>query len=126
MGLDQYAFYARKEDAGNKEAIGKALNKNKFMYWYKEFCIDAWMKELYRKKGGEDELNCDPVQVEESDLYDLEEALSREDFYDNERFFFDNPDDDEKAYIKEEAEKFISKARSYIEAGYDVYYSNWW
>ncbi len=124
--MDQYAFYARKEDAGDKEAIGKALNANKFMYWRKEYCIDAWMMKLYQKKGGEDEFNCDPVQVEESDLYDLEEALSHEDFYDNERFFFNEPDDDEKAGIKEEAEEFISKARSYIEAGYDIYYSNWW
>jgi hypothetical protein len=126
MGLDQYAFYARKEDAGDNAAMGKALNENEFQYWRKEYCIDAWMMNLYQKKGGKDEFNCEPVQVEESDLYDLEEALKTEDFYDNERFFFDEPDDDAKDYIKKRAEKFIIKARSYIEVGYDVYYYNWW
>lgn len=126
MGLDQYAFYARKEDAGNREAIGKALNENEFQYWRKEYCIDAWMMKLYQKKGGKEIFNCEPVKVEESDLYELEEALETEDFYDNERFSFYEPDDDAKAYIKEKAKQFIEHTRSLIGDGFDVYYYNWW
>ena len=124
MGLDQYAFYARKEDAGNREAIGKALNRNEFQYWRKEYCIDTWMRKLYWKKGGKDEFNCEPVKVEESDLYELEEALETENFYDTYSFY--EPDDDAKAYIKEKAKQFIEHARSLISDGFDVYYYNWW
>ena len=52
MGLDQYAFYARKEDAGNREAIGKALNRNEFQYWRKEYCINTWVSYPTAKAGG--------------------------------------------------------------------------
>ena len=66
------------------------------------------MEKLYLKKGGERGFNCKPVQLEEPDLYDLEEALETEDFYDASSFY--EPDDDAKAYIKEKGYNFSAKA----------------
>jgi hypothetical protein len=126
MGLDQYAFYARKEDAGDNAALNSALNNNEFKYWSKEYCIDKWMEHLYQEKGGEEVFNCQFLKIEDTDLDDLEKALKTEDFYDNGRFFFNESDDDEKACIKAEAENFITMARDYVKDDYDVYYTNWW
>lgn len=124
MGLDQYAFYARKGIKTNdRESLEEEHAKNEFMYWRKEYCIDNWMHRLYRARGGKEEFNCEFVKVTEADLDALEEAANDINFYCNGYYRNANMD---MEHDKPHIDKFIKLAREHIANGQDVYYSNWW
>ena len=57
MGLDAYGKV--KSPEGEVEEIA---------YWRKHNALHGWMESLYRKKGGTEEFNCIPVELNKTDL----------------------------------------------------------
>ncbi len=112
MGLDQYAF-ARKGEENNELA-----------YWRKHPNLQGWMENLYRARGGTEEVfNCVDVELDSDDLDQLEKDISEKSLPSTTGFFFGQSGDD---YYGEEDREFIAKAREEIKAGYKIVYTSWW
>jgi hypothetical protein len=112
MGLDQYAF-----------AIDNNGEKEELAYWRKHPNLQGWMKNLYISKGGQEEFNCVPVELEHEDLDDLEDAIMNSELPETHGFFFGDDSDDE--YMEQDLE-FIEKAREALDSGLTVVYDSWW
>ncbi|OSI25109.1 phosphoglycerate kinase, partial [Neisseria dumasiana] len=87
--------------------------------------LHGWMEELYREKGGQDEVfNCRTVRLELADLVRLEQALDNNELEYTPGFFFGG----EEVYPEdiEETKKFIAAAREAIANGLAVFYDSWW
>lgn len=116
MGLDQYAYFLHKEDFHDpvgapkcdKEGYRKATE---FAYFRKFYPLDDWMRSLYFAKGGDDEFNCNYVEVTKKDLKRLKE---------------DSKSWDMDEYEEEQLKNFVRDAKDYLKRGYKVMYSNWW
>jgi hypothetical protein len=127
MGLDIYALSVR----GNQphrpvnfkiDEIGSD-NVQEFHYWRKHPDLHGWMETLYYRKGGSAEsFNCEPVQLELSDLDDLEAAIKGKTLPDTSGFFFGDSDGTE---IEDDL-KFVAEARAEIAKGNAVVYDSWW
>jgi hypothetical protein len=112
MGLDQYAFAI--DNNGEKEEIA---------YWRKHPNLQGWMENLYISKGGQEEFNCVPVELEHEDLDNLEQAVTNNELPDTQGFFFGGDSDE---HYKEQDLKFIKNARDALDSGLHVEYSSWW
>lgn len=120
-----YAFKTKK-GLINEEVDFEAPNdtpSDELHYWRKHPNLHGWMEDLYREKGGkEDVFNCVNVKLDEEDIDRLEEDIKDENLPFTQGFFFgeSQPED------KEDDLEFIRKAREAITEGYDVYYTSWW
>ena len=115
MGLDQYAI-SRDSNGENTELA----------YWRKHNRLQGWMESLWTLKTGkgEDELNCEEMELTENDLDLLEESIKERSLPETQGFFFGSD-----SYERETDEKdleFITKARQAIKNGEIVIYSCWW
>lgn len=121
MGLDMYAMIT--PDPVTTPVDFKVENQAVIHYWRKHPDLHGWMEDLYRAKGGQDEMfNCVNVALTMEDLDALEAAILKRELPDTEGFFFGDSDgseiDDDLA--------FITNARKAIIEGYTVYYTSWW
>ena len=78
MGLDQYAH-----------AIDNNGEKEELAYWRKHHNLQGWMENLWHNKGcpgkpeesnsmGMSDFNCIPVELDHSDIDDLEQAIDND------------------------------------------------
>jgi len=123
MGLDQYAHAI--DNNGEREEIA---------YWRKHPNLQGWMENLWHNKGcpgrpeepnslGMSDFNCIPVELDHSDLDNLEQAIDGNKLPSTEGFFFGSGSDD---HYKEQDLEFVRKAREALDAGLIVEYSSWW
>jgi hypothetical protein len=112
MGLDQYAF-----------AVSSNGSKEEIAYWRKHPNLQGWMKNLYISKGGQEEFNCVPVELEHEDLNNLEQAITNSELPDTQGFFFGSNSDE---HYKGQDLEFIEKAREALDSGLTVVYDSWW
>jgi len=112
MGLDQYAYAV--DTNGEKEEIA---------YWRKHPNLQGWMENLYISKGGQEEFNCVPVELEHEDLNNLEQAITNSELPDTQGFFFGSNSDE---HYKGQDLEFIEKAREALDSGLTVVYDSWW
>ena len=134
MGLDQYA-YATPEGTETQEELA---------YWRKHNRLQGWMEQLWEDKGrpnyepqnngGLGDFNCVPVELNLSDLEQLEAHVENKALPETGGFFFgsdsfgwtteDGEEYGENDYhYKEDDLQFIEKARKAIEEGKKVFYN---
>lgn len=123
MGLDQYAVARRGKPFKNDDGDLEYPEKKEIAYWRKHPNLEGWMADLYYQKGGEDEFNCQEVELTLEDLDNLEAAINLKDLPETSGFFFGSNSDDE---YKEQDLEFIENARDAINEGYTVVYTSWW
>ena len=114
MGLDAYGKV--KSPEGEVEEIA---------YWRKHNALHGWMESLYRKKGGTEEFNCIPVELNKTDLELLELVVTSGMLPETQGFFFGGDTRFCEDY-KEQTLDFIEKARKYLSRGWEVAYDSWW
>lgn len=114
MGLDAYGKV--KSPEGEVEEIA---------YWRKHNALHGWMESLYRKKGGTEEFNCVPVELNKTDLELLELVVTSGMLPETQGFFFGGDTRFCEDY-KEQTLEFIKKARKYLSQGWEVAYDSWW
>ena len=139
MGLDQYAYSKPSEESEEQTELA---------YWRKHNRLQGWMENLWEDKGrpnfdpkyhggGIGDFNCIPVELNLSDIEQLEANIETKSLPQTGGFFFwdDSYDwDDEEGnpfpkgdyHYKEDDLKFIEEARQAIQDGLKVYYNCWW
>lgn len=126
MGLDQFAYRVRKNAVVNdlkfKEKIDGEKTYSEIYYWRKVPCLQGWMENLYREKGGEEVFNCEYVRLDEQDLECLKKDVLNGNLPPTTGFFFGDHREDDMKYVL----RFVSIAKKAIESGDVVYYSSWW
>ena len=138
MGLDQYAYAKTSEESEQEELA----------YWRKHNRLHGWMEQLWEDKGrpnfskGIDEqpmgdFNCVPVELNLSDIEQLEAHIENKALPQTGGFFFGsdsfdwededgNPPAEGDYYYKEADLEFIELARKAIQEGKKVFYDSWW
>jgi|LakMenE18May11ns_1017448.scaffolds.fasta_scaffold9862882_2 hypothetical protein len=123
MGLDQYAH-----------AIDNNGEREELAYWRKHPNLQGWMENLWHNKGcpgrpeepnslGMSDFNCIPIELDHSDLDNLEQAIDGNKLPSTEGFFFGGDSDD---IYKEQDLDFVRKARQALDSGLIVEYISWW
>jgi hypothetical protein len=120
MGLDMYAYKTRA--AVTAYGFEKPADAIEIQYWRKHPDLHGWMEQLYRRKGGTDEFNLEPVRLDPADIDALEAAVRDDRLPHTEGFFFgaSQPED------KDDDLRFIRAARAAFAQGYTVFYIAWW
>ena len=121
MGLDQFAFTTT-EPPPTEVDFKLPEEVSEIHYWRKHPNLHGWMQDLYFRKGGTGEFNCDPVVITAADLHELEAAIRGKDLPSTSGFFFGQTTGEEL----EDDLAFIEKARKSIEQGHTVIYDSWW
>ena len=122
MGLDMYAhtMAVKPSTETDFEIEGE---KEEIFYWRKHPDLHGWMENLYRKKGGKEEVfNLVTLHLTTEDLDQLESDVKNAFLPPTTGFFFGTSDDDDMATDLE----FIKKAREAIADGLFIYYTSWW
>lgn len=119
MGLDQYAYVAERagtqyDDAGRQELA----------YWRKHPHLHRWMEQLAERKGLEyGSFNGVELELEWSDIEQLEEAVSQSRLPPAQGFFWGNDADD---HYREQDLKFCQQARAELFLKRRVFYDSSW
>lgn len=99
-------------------------------YWRKHRHLHGWMENLWKNKlamsreeADQQVFNCEEVLITKEDLKNLEEAVKNGLLPETTGFFFGYGDAKER---REEDLEFIERARKFIDAGFQIYYSSWW
>jgi hypothetical protein len=116
MGLDMFAWSVAQEDVIDDFTIVKKDDScPEIFYWRKHHALHKWMENLYRERGGTEEIfNCCVLRLYVEDLDNLGDVIGCDTDYDD---LFSTHEQDIK---------FIEKARSVIADGRAVYYDSWW
>jgi hypothetical protein len=134
MGLDQFAWAQRPEYAHldlitereltDEEMDIISLNKVDLGQWRKHADLNAWMTELYQRKGGTDEFNCITMPLVLDDLLELQNHIETHNGYAKrgEGFFWGETRPEDIEADKE----FIRLALNALDEGYEVFYSCWY
>jgi len=136
MGLDQYAYARppRKRNGDDDEQICD---------WRKHNRLQGWMEQLWNDKGrpnaneDDEEFNCVELQLTESDLINLEDAVENFELPEASGFFWgtdsyfwhdenDEPFPENEYWYKQHDLNFIAEARKMLDKGYRIYYSAWY
>ena len=117
MGLDAYGKV--KSPEGEVEEIA---------YWRKHNALHGWMESLYRKKGGTEEFNCVPLELNKTDLELLELVVTSGMLPETQGFFFGAPAHEREDYrdLLNSVLDFIKEARQYLSRGWEIAYDSWW
>ena len=139
MGLDMYAYLAKKRNENAKgvyDTDHEVFTKDWYIvdddyhYWRKNRHLHNWMKKKYLENGGPDEdFNCSYLVLTAEDIDDLRNDINKGvvEQLDSQGFFFGRGDYAE--YYKEEDLKFCEDAIAELkELGGDfaVIYTSWW
>jgi hypothetical protein len=138
MGLDQYAmavmphpnntatqiwWHTEQGDAERDALESKGINPVvQIAQWRKHPNLQGWMERLYVGKGGEEEFNCESIEVTLEDLDNLESDVCSDSLPETTGFFFGQSFPE---HSKEDL-KFIGEARKAIAQDMQVYYRSWW
>ena len=143
MGLDMYAYSATKAganaeywDNGEFEGnnfVSKVTKPKELAYWRKHPNLHGWMERLWESKGrpglasnchdAEVLFNGIELELTETDLNVLEEAVRNNKLPGTTGFFFGNNADE---YYKENDLEFIAHARADLFCGQRVFYNSSW
>ena len=132
MGLDAYGKV--KSPEGEVREIA---------YWRKFNSLHGWMETLWRAKliayhgesptisdplPNEEEFNCVPVELNETDLEMLELAIKSGNLPETQGFFFGAPAHEREDYrdLLNSVLDFIKEARQYLSKGWEIAYDSWW
>ena len=95
MGLDMYFFAAEKSpgkeidfNQNPQEWWGDKLGAEKFHAWRKHPNLHGWMEKLYRRKGGKEEFNLEPMVLTLKDLGNLRQDILENNLPLTDGFFF--------------------------------------
>jgi hypothetical protein len=136
MGLDQcaYARPPRKRNGDDDERICD---------WRKHNRLQGWMEQLWYDKGcpngkeDDQDFNCVELQLTESDLINLEDAIYNFELPEANGFFWgtdsyfwndenDEPFPENEYWYKQHDLNFIEEAKKMLDKGYRIYYSSWY
>lgn len=117
MGLDAFLVIVN----------NKTNESEELMYFRKFNALHGFMEELYREKGGtEEDFNCIPLELNDTDLKELQIMLKHNLLKPKTGFFFGAQEVSE--YHKEDLRFALEKIKSLKESGADfkVVYDSWW
>ena len=143
MGLDMYAYVARKGQANAYQeqegdwdletqewvAKGPVTKPIELAYWRKHPSLHGYMEQLWQKKGmpgtGNTDADFNGIELELTwqDVDDLEQVVRHGKLPFTEGFFFGKPSDN--AYYEQDL-KFCSDAKAELFLGFKVFYNSSW
>ena len=134
MGLDMFAYRLKGFKPSNQVDFSseiQLLRENEenpqepeeLFYWRKHPDLHGLMEQIYREKGGVEEVfNCVPVQLTQEDLDRIAAVVIDDKLPYTQGFFFGESSDDRKA----EDIEFLEKAKQSLSEGYTIWYDSWW
>jgi len=131
MGLDMYAYVAKKKDEMKEyydsydyeTDSGPVVKPREIAYWRKHPNLHGWMHRLWNEKGHSGDFNGDELELTIEDLDRLEFVVEKGKLPGTSGFFFGNDADD---HYKADDLKFIQDARAELAAGNLVFYNSSW
>ena len=131
MGLDMYAYVAKKKDEMKEyyesydyeTDSGPVAKPREIAYWRKHPNLHGWMHKLWEEKGHSGSFNGDELELTWEDLDRLEYVVKHKELPGTSGFFFGNDADD---HYRAEDLKFIKEARAEITRGWRVFYNSSW
>lgn len=108
-----------------KKKGGREKEVEDLHYWRKHNALHRWFENLYRKKGGIEEFNCESVELTIEDLDMLQFDIETKALKPKEGFFFGSIDYDPSERMEDDLDA-IKKARQAIADGFIVEYNSWW
>ncbi len=141
MGLDMYAYIARKGqrqeyneqegdwDPETREWKGPVAKPIELAYWRKHPSLHGWMEQLWQKKGmpgtGNTDADFNGIELELTweDVDELEQIVRHGKLPFTEGFFFGKPSDN--TYYEQDL-KFCFEAKVELFLGLKVFYNSSW
>lgn len=125
MTQEDWKDHLAKRESFNAIAKASCGFDTEFAYWRKFNALHGWMQNLYERKGGTGEFNCDTVRLNPEDIDELEQAAKAKILKPVSGFFFGEQADFSES-DKEEVLVFCSNCRSVFSEGKAVFYNSWW
>ena len=131
MGLDMYAYVAKKEGQMRDyyesydydTDSGPVAKPREIAYWRKHPNLHGWMHKLWNEKGHSGDFNGDELELTFEDLDRLEYVVKHKELPGTSGFFFGNDSDD---HYRADDLEFIKQARSELTQGMRVFYNSSW
>ena len=131
MGLDMYAYVARKEgqmrdyyESYDYDTDSGPVEKpREIAYWRKHPNLHGWMHKLWNERGHSGDFNGDELELTHEDLDRLEYVVKYKELPGTSGFFFGNDADD---HYRADDLEFIKQARSELTQGMRVFYNSSW
>ena len=131
MGLDMYAYVARKKDEMKEyyesydyeTDSGPVVKPREIAYWRKHPNLHGWMHKLWNERGHSGDFNGDELELTFEDLDRLEYVVKHKELPGTTGFFFGNDSDD---HYRADDLEFIKQARSELTQGMRVFYNSSW
>ena len=131
MGLDMYAYVARKKDEMKEyyesydyeTDSGPVVKPREIAYWRKHPNLHGWMHKLWNEKGHAGDFNGDELELTFEDLDRLEYVVKHRELPGTSGFFFGTDADD---HYRADDLEFIKQARSELTQGMKVFYNSSW
>jgi hypothetical protein len=131
MGLDMYAYVAKKEgqmrdyyESYDYETdSGPVAKPREIAYWRKHPNLHGWMHKLWNERGHSGDFNGDELELTFEDLDRLEYVVKHKELPGTSGFFFGNDSDD---HYRADDLEFIKQARSELTQGMRVFYNSSW
>jgi len=131
MGLDMYAYVAKKEgqmrdyyESYDYDSDSGPVEKpREIAYWRKHPNLHGWMHKLWNERGHNSDFNGDELELTFEDLDRLEYVVKHKELPGTSGFFFGNDSDD---YYQAQDLEFIRTARSELTQGMRVFYNSSW
>ena len=131
MGLDMYAYVARKKDEMKEyyesydyeTDSGPVVKPREIAYWRKHPNLHGWMHKLWKERGHAGDFNGDELELTFEDLDRLEYVVKHRELPGTSGFFFGTDADD---HYRDQDLEFIRMARSEITQGMKVFYNSSW
>ena len=131
MGLDMYAYVAKKKDELKEYYETYDYDKDtsavpkprELAYWRKHPNLHGWMHKLWNEKGHSGDFNGDELELTAEDLDRLEFVVEKGKLPATSGFFFGN---DADSHYKVDDLKFIQAARAELLIGEKVFYNSSW
>jgi hypothetical protein len=131
MGLDMYAYVAKKEGQMRdyyesydyEKDSGPVEKPREIAYWRKHPNLHGWMHKLWNERGFNGDFNGDELELTFEDLDRLEYVVKHKELPGTTGFFFGNDSDD---HYRADDLEFIKQARSELTQGMRVFYNSSW
>ena len=131
MGLDMYAYVAKKKDEMKEyyesydyeTDSGPVAKPREIAYWRKHPNLHGWMHKLWNEKGHSGDFNGDELELTFEDLDRLEYVVKHRELPGTSGFFFGTDADD---HYRDQDLEFVKQARLELTQGMKVFYNSSW